>query len=211
MDIGICKLLAWKPPLTFSFLSPSNHSDAFFSGGCIHPFICLLNAALSPSDISPSVRLFLSCLCDGQMVGISSVSGRHLGTPKSRVVNFWLDNTWFILFLSLQFYFICFWCLFSLKPNVGGGSGSELDPSPVTSWDCCRFLRPAPGPLSPGVLCCAPDSKPCLCSLVVVWEKRKGASCCGQWYGELEAEGVSSQGVSVLNQFEDFYILAFWS
>lgn len=42
-------------------------------------------------SLTSSPLLGCSCLAsefDGQMVGISSVSGRHLGTPKRRVLNF---------------------------------------------------------------------------------------------------------------------------
>lgn len=63
VDIGICKLLVWKPScLVHSFHLPitvmlSSQETSFIL--LFAPF----NAALSLSDISPSVRPCLSCLC----------------------------------------------------------------------------------------------------------------------------------------------------
>lgn len=156
------------------------------------------------------------------MIGMRSVSRRHLGTPKSRILNCWLHNTWFILFLSLQFCVFQFQCLLSLKANAGRGSGSELDRSAVTSWDCCGFLSPALASLSPGVPYCAPDSGLCLCGSVALpvpglcsldcavgkagRNELLWAVMCRAWGGRGKPSGVS-----VPNQFEDFCRLAFWN
>lgn len=150
-------------------------------------------------------------LFDSQMVGISSVCGRHLGTPKSRVLNVLAEQYLIFLVSVPEVLLYLFLTSAFFKNKHGGGSGSKLDLSAVTSWDYCRFLSPVLCPLL------SPASGPCfqillvllvpgLCSLDWVAGKAR-PECCGQWYTELEGKG-QAQGLPVLNQFEDFYRLA---
>lgn len=154
-------------------------------------FFALLNSAF----------YLLGCFClvsefNGQVVGTGSVSGRHLEKPRSRVFNYWLDYTWFILFPSLWLLYLFLMSAFfknkcwgRVMPWAGSQSCAfvGLLQVPVLSTSSFASCRPL---LCPGLghsSCCPPAYARAVLHSVWRGKSKEWATMCRAW-------GVSGLG-----------------